>query len=310
MIARFRRAKRGDDGASAVEFALVLLPLILIVFGIVSFGALFAQQLALNNGVRQGARLAVVEGSSSTAKSCAGVVSGVRDASTPAMAMPSADINVKVVRSASTPCGTGTNPTSTTPAVCQNSISGTTNVQQSIVVTATYPAELLVPLPDPRFPQYLRPVCEGGVQMRVQLREREQGAVAVIVAVLATLLLGLAAFAVDFGQAYAVKRQLSVAADASALDAARAVATTKIGNNPILGGGKGCATWTSAERAAAENAAQGAAEDTNANNDLSGNSTVDLVTVTCVGNDRVEVDVENSRELDALFAQLLGCIGA
>ena len=145
--------------------------------------------------------------------------------------------------------------------------------------------------------------------MRVQLEHKEQGAVAVIVALLATLLLGLAAFAVDFGQAYAVKRQLSVAADAAALDAARAVATTKIGDSPILGGGKGCATWTSAERSAAEDAAEDAAEATNATNDLSGNSVIDLVTVTCVGDDRVEVDVENSRELDALFAQLWGASG-
>ena len=151
MIARIRRA-RGDDGASAVEFALVLVPLILIVFGIISFGALFAQQLALNNGVRQGARLAVVEGSSTTAKSCAGVVSSVRDATAPAIAMTETNINVTVVRSSSTPCGTGANPASTTPPVCQNSIDGATNIQQSIVVTATYPAELLVPLPIPGFP--------------------------------------------------------------------------------------------------------------------------------------------------------------
>lgn len=170
MIARIRRA-RGDDGASAVEFALVLVPLILIVFGIISFGALFAQQLALNNGVRQGARLAVVEGSSTTAKSCAGVVSSVRDATAPAIAMTETNINVTVVRSSSTPCGTGANPASTTPPVCQNSIDGATNIQQSIVVTATYPAELLVPLPIPgsQIPSiFLRRRCTSASSARAQ----------------------------------------------------------------------------------------------------------------------------------------------
>ena len=83
MIARLRPRRRRDDGASAVELALVLPILLALVFGIISFGTLFAQQLALNNGVRQGARLAVVEGSDAGQKSCAGVVSAVRDSTGP-----------------------------------------------------------------------------------------------------------------------------------------------------------------------------------------------------------------------------------
>lgn len=54
------RASRRDDGAAAVEFALVLPLLMMLVFGIISFGILFAQQLSLGNGARQGARLGVV----------------------------------------------------------------------------------------------------------------------------------------------------------------------------------------------------------------------------------------------------------
>src|SRR4051812_12811121 len=104
MIARLRQAARKDDGASAVEFALVLPILVLLVFGIISFGVIFAQQLALNNGVRQGARLAVVKGSSS-GKTCSGVVTAVRDATGPAIAMSPSDIDVNVKRSSSTPCG-------------------------------------------------------------------------------------------------------------------------------------------------------------------------------------------------------------
>jgi Flp pilus assembly protein TadG len=123
----------------------------MLLFGIISFGTLFAQQLALNNGVRQGARLAVVEGSAATEKTCAGVVTAVRGSTGPTIAMNTSDIAVKVTRSSSTPCGTGTNPNSTT-TVCTQSIDAATNTQQSIVVEATYPARLLIPLPIPGFP--------------------------------------------------------------------------------------------------------------------------------------------------------------
>jgi Flp pilus assembly protein TadG len=152
MIGRIRPIRgRGDDGASAVEFALVLPILILLLFGIISFGTLFAQQLALNNGVRQGARLAVVEGSSATDKSCGGVVTAVRDSTGPAIAMDTSDIDIKVTRSTSSPCGTAANPATDT-LVCTDSIDAATNIQQSIIVEASYPADLLVPLPIPGFP--------------------------------------------------------------------------------------------------------------------------------------------------------------
>lgn len=48
----------------------------------------------------------------------------------------------------------------------------------------------------------------------------ERGAVAVLVALLALALVGMSAFAVDFGMAYANKRQAQTAADAAALSAA------------------------------------------------------------------------------------------
>lgn len=54
------RVRTNDDGAAAVEFALVLIPLLLVVFGIVEFGLGFFQAQGANAGVREAARRAAV----------------------------------------------------------------------------------------------------------------------------------------------------------------------------------------------------------------------------------------------------------
>jgi Flp pilus assembly protein TadG len=61
MRSRIRKDGRTERGASAVEFALVVIPLLMVVAGIVNFGFVFAQQLALDNSVRAGARAGVVD---------------------------------------------------------------------------------------------------------------------------------------------------------------------------------------------------------------------------------------------------------
>ncbi|KRF36278.1 TadE family protein [Nocardioides sp. Soil805] len=55
------RRRRGERGAAALEFALVVIPLLMILGGIVNFGMAFSQKLALDNAVRQAARAAVVD---------------------------------------------------------------------------------------------------------------------------------------------------------------------------------------------------------------------------------------------------------
>jgi Flp pilus assembly protein TadG len=50
-----------EEGASMVEFALVLPLLLLLVFGIMEAGWAFAQQVEVRNAAREGARLAVVD---------------------------------------------------------------------------------------------------------------------------------------------------------------------------------------------------------------------------------------------------------
>ena len=80
--------RRREDGAVAVEFALVLPILVFLLFGIINFGAIFAQNLALGNGARQAARLGVVEG-----KTCQDIVDEAKNNSD-SIAMDGADVTV------------------------------------------------------------------------------------------------------------------------------------------------------------------------------------------------------------------------
>lgn len=53
---RTPRRRPDDRGAVAVEFALVLVPLVMLVFGIITSGLAFSQVIATTNAVREGAR--------------------------------------------------------------------------------------------------------------------------------------------------------------------------------------------------------------------------------------------------------------
>lgn len=53
--------KLNERGASAVEFALLLPLLMMILFGIIEFGLAFYQQAILTNASREGARLGIVQ---------------------------------------------------------------------------------------------------------------------------------------------------------------------------------------------------------------------------------------------------------
>lgn len=55
------RRKKSERGANLLEFALVAPLLILLVFGIVEFSWVFAQNLNIRHGAREGARLAAVD---------------------------------------------------------------------------------------------------------------------------------------------------------------------------------------------------------------------------------------------------------
>ncbi len=59
MFRLFRRDR--EKGVAALEFAIVLPLFILLVFGTMEAGWLFAQQVEVRNAAREGARLAVVD---------------------------------------------------------------------------------------------------------------------------------------------------------------------------------------------------------------------------------------------------------
>ncbi len=58
---RHRRRGRGDRGAALVEFALIAMPLFLILFGTIEFGWAFFQLNDVRHGAREGIRLVAVD---------------------------------------------------------------------------------------------------------------------------------------------------------------------------------------------------------------------------------------------------------
>jgi len=79
-----RKRLRHEDGASAVEFALICPLLILLIFGIIGFGIAFLQIQTMRGAVREGARYAATGGSVSdvqkhTVDSSTGSIANAQD---------------------------------------------------------------------------------------------------------------------------------------------------------------------------------------------------------------------------------------
>ncbi|MFC6238780.1 TadE/TadG family type IV pilus assembly protein [Longivirga aurantiaca] len=153
-----RRSLAGDDsGAAAVEFALVVPLLLLIVFGIINFGVLFSQQVSINNAVREGARRAVV-GDPSAPRTCDGILASVRNELS-GLALNPADVQIKVTQdwgtgSDSNGCGSafvlasfGANAGK---VPCKGSYDATTNTARSLIVEAKLVST--IPVSFPPFP--------------------------------------------------------------------------------------------------------------------------------------------------------------
>ena len=141
MTALQRRDRHwGERGASAVEFALLVPVLTLLIFGIISFGVIFAQQIALGNSARQVARSGAVSG-----PTCGTLTSQARtDATT--IAVNSANVGVTIQKRRASDgavvnlCGNAADKP------CDGSAVG-----DNLMVTTSYTSQMLTPFVQPSF---------------------------------------------------------------------------------------------------------------------------------------------------------------
>ena len=133
------RRHRDEDGAAALEFALVAPLFIMLVFGIISFGLVFAQQLGLSNGARQGARAGVVTG-----VTCAQLYAQARDASS-TVGMSSNSVTVTITRGQSIAAAKGTTPCGATPATSTTQPCKGSAIGDSLYVTTSFISQLIIP---------------------------------------------------------------------------------------------------------------------------------------------------------------------
>jgi Flp pilus assembly protein TadG len=128
---------RDDRGATVVEFALLAPLFIMLVFGVISFGLVFAQQLGLSNGARQAARAGIVKGAT-----CAQIYAQARDASG-TVGMSSGSVAVSITRGATS--ATATNPCGATPASSTAQPCAGSTAGDSVFVTTSYTSQLIIP---------------------------------------------------------------------------------------------------------------------------------------------------------------------
>ncbi|MFZ5848113.1 MAG: TadE/TadG family type IV pilus assembly protein [Actinomycetota bacterium] len=91
------RRRRTGEGAVAVEFALVLPVLLLLVFGIIGYGLVLAQQAAISNAVRSGARFGSVNLYNGD-HTCEEVITKARGAARTIGLSDTTQVGIKVVR--------------------------------------------------------------------------------------------------------------------------------------------------------------------------------------------------------------------
>jgi Flp pilus assembly protein TadG len=80
MVARRTPRRYSESGAAAVEFALVAPLLLLLVFGIISYGYMLSFRQALSQGAAEGARAAAVSPYPAAADKQAAALSAINDA--------------------------------------------------------------------------------------------------------------------------------------------------------------------------------------------------------------------------------------
>ena len=144
-----RRCDPRDSGASAVEFALVMPVLLLFIYGIIAFGFVFSQQIALNNAARDASRAGVVQPLvTASTLTCQQIADKARDGMSSTIGIGPSNLNtvaVTIKRDATSVCSMASGSSSATnPAVTP--CTGAT-ATSNLTVTTTFQSVTPVPLP-------------------------------------------------------------------------------------------------------------------------------------------------------------------
>jgi Flp pilus assembly protein TadG len=146
---RGRSAVSQDRGASAVEFALIVPILIVLVFGIIAFGIIFGQYLSLNNAAREAARFGVVRSlDGPTGRTCADVLARARE-SVGGVGMSATNVGVTVTVSGSAKCAVAAGAalsSATGSALNERPCRGSTLNADQLRVATTFRSTQVIPL--------------------------------------------------------------------------------------------------------------------------------------------------------------------
>jgi Flp pilus assembly protein TadG len=134
-----RRLLADQSGASAVEFALVMPLLVVMLMGIIDFGRVWNRQQVITDAAREGARWAVVK---DDADKQATVTAVIQDRLTAA----GMSWNGTVAYAASCDEWTAPAPSSTEPGVAGCGWGGAMGSEARVVITAPYPFSLIGPV--------------------------------------------------------------------------------------------------------------------------------------------------------------------
>lgn len=84
------QSRAGERGAAAIEFALILPILVVLVFGVIEFGRVFNAQISITNAAREGARYMAIHNSAADARTAA---ANAAPSLTPALSVGSVDVS-------------------------------------------------------------------------------------------------------------------------------------------------------------------------------------------------------------------------
>lgn len=131
------RRRRSEDGAAAVEFALLVPVICLIVFATISYAYMFSFRQALSQAAAEGARASVGATVSGT---CAATAASYPAATCPAQAAAAAAVARSLDGYGMTCNGTAHLTCAITPpTACAGAASGSPSGGQCVTVTVSYP---------------------------------------------------------------------------------------------------------------------------------------------------------------------------